>query len=152
MNPPPRSSSANRRGPKAVRKIDPTFVVERCWTLVGCLRSGVWLVRRVRCELGEPTSVRFDGAWVLDREERRHDVQGFYHTHPSGLPRPSARDVRTMRAWCGAFGKPLLCVIESPQGVAAFRFDDDASSAMPLERLQTFPRGVMVAVESEQVR
>lgn len=132
---------------KVAGSADSTIVVERCWTLVGCLRFGIWLVGRVRCEIGEEASVDFDGAWVLAREERRRDVQGFYHTHPSGPPRPSQRDIRTMRAWCSAFGKPLLCVIESPLAVAAYRFERN-QAVMTQLWLQAFPRGKIVVVES----
>ena len=42
--------------------------------------------------------MRFDGAWVLDREETHGDVVGFLHTHPDGPATPSQRDVRTIRA------------------------------------------------------
>jgi proteasome lid subunit RPN8/RPN11 len=93
--------------------------------------------------------VRFDGPDVLHREEGRHDVLGFFHTHPSGPPRPSDRDVRTMRAWCSAFGKPLLCVIASPGGLAGFGFVDDASDGVPLELVEVFPHGVVIGVETD---
>jgi proteasome lid subunit RPN8/RPN11 len=93
--------------------------------------------------------VSFDGPGVLRREEGRNDVLGFFHTHPGGPPLPSARDVRTMRAWCSAFGKPLLCVIASPEGLAGFRFDDDSSEGIPLVEVQSFPRGVVIGVESD---
>ena len=114
---------------------------EECWTLVGRRRGRFWLGRRVRHSRGEPASVQFDGLWVLRREEKQRDVLGFFHTHPGGPPAPSARDIRTMRAWCSAFGKPLLCVIVSPEGVGAFRFDDDASEGVKLELVEMFPRG-----------
>jgi proteasome lid subunit RPN8/RPN11 len=91
--------------------------------------------------------VRFDGLWVLAREEDRGDVIGFYHTHPDGPARPSRRDVRTMRAWCSAFGKPLLCVIASPAGIDGYCFDDDSSEGVPLAVVEVFHRGVVVGVE-----
>jgi proteasome lid subunit RPN8/RPN11 len=125
-----------------------TPVVELCWTLVGQRRGRVWLARRVRRSAGARTSVPFDGPWVLRREETRRDVIGFLHTHPDGPARPSARDVRTMRAWCSAFGKPLLCVIASPDGVTAFRFDDHQSEGVPLDGVEIFPRGVLIGVEA----
>jgi proteasome lid subunit RPN8/RPN11 len=93
--------------------------------------------------------VRFDGAGVLRREEARGDVLGFFHTHPDGAPSPSARDVRTMRAWCSSFGKPLLCVIASPEGLAGYRFDDDGSIGVALDSVVVFPRGVVIGVESD---
>jgi proteasome lid subunit RPN8/RPN11 len=93
--------------------------------------------------------VQFDGPWVLEREERRHDVIGFLHTHPDGPPSPSRRDVRTMRAWCSAFGKPLLCLIASPNGVRGYRFDDDESEGVGLALVETFPRGVLIGVDAD---
>jgi proteasome lid subunit RPN8/RPN11 len=121
--------------------------LEECWTLVGARRGRVWLARRARPSVGRPASVAFDGAWVLDREERRGDVVGFLHTHPCGFPRPSLRDVRTMRAWCGAFGKPLMCVIASGRRVAAYRFDDDEAEAAAPAAVELFPRGVVIVVD-----
>jgi proteasome lid subunit RPN8/RPN11 len=91
--------------------------------------------------------VRFDGRWVLEREERRGDVLGFLHTHPDGHAYPSTRDVRTMRAWCSAFGKPLLCLIASAEGVRGFRFDDDESKGVELATVEIFPRGVVIGVD-----
>ena len=55
---------------------------------------------------------------VLAREEAHGDVHGFLHTHPVGSPAPSQRDLRTMRAWTAAFGKPLLCLITARRGTA----------------------------------
>jgi proteasome lid subunit RPN8/RPN11 len=124
-------------------------VVEQYWTLVGTRRGQIWYARRIHHHSGAPVSVRFDGLSVLHREEKRHDVVGFFHTHPGGLPRPSTRDVRTMRAWCSSFGKPLLSVIQSPEGVAGFRFDDDVSDGIPLAILEVFSRNVIIGVESD---
>ena len=121
--------------------------VEQYWTLLGQRRGRVWFLRRVHRQAGEPASVAFDAQRVLGREERRGDVFGFFHTHPSGPPQPSRRDVRTMRAWCSSFGKPLLCVIASPAGVAAYRFDTDESDGVPVQLIELFPRGVVIGVE-----
>ncbi|HEY7356304.1 MAG TPA: Mov34/MPN/PAD-1 family protein, partial [Ktedonobacterales bacterium] len=73
-------------------------------------RSGLaWLMRSQRPAPGAPASVEADWHWALEREERCGDVLGFYHTHPPAAGAvPSERDALTMRAWCGAFGKPLL--------------------------------------------
>lgn len=122
---------------------------ERCWTLIGQRRGRIWFARRVRPTAGEFASVRFDGSWVLHREETRGDVIGFYHTHPDGPPTPSNRDLRTMRAWCSSFGKPLLCCIESPQGIAGYRFDGDDSNGVPMKWIELFPRGVIIGVDSD---
>jgi proteasome lid subunit RPN8/RPN11 len=121
--------------------------VERCWTLVGQRRGRIWLARRVRPRTGERTRVDFDGLWVLQREEHRGDVVGFLHTHPDGPDSPSLRDVRTMRAWCGAFGKPLLCLIHSPAGVRGFSFASGDADAKELSLVELFPRGVVIGVE-----
>jgi proteasome lid subunit RPN8/RPN11 len=92
--------------------------------------------------------VRFDGDRVLRREERRGDVAGFLHTHPGMAAVPSVRDLRTMRAWCSCFGKPLLCVIAGGDGVRGYRFDDDTSDGVELDLVQLFPGGVIVGVEA----
>lgn len=124
-------------------------VVERCWILVGQRRGRVWFGRRLRESKGDRASVRFDGAWVLQREESRADVLGFWHTHPDGPVEPSTRDVRTMRSWCGAFGKPLLCLIASPTGLRGYRFDDHRSDGVELAAMEVFPRGVVIGVEAD---
>jgi proteasome lid subunit RPN8/RPN11 len=124
-------------------------VVEQCWTLLGRHRGRIWLCRRVHYSSGERASVRFDGAWVLKQEEQHGDVAGFLHTHPDGTASPSGRDVRTMRAWCSAFGKPLLCLIASPDGVRGFRFDDHESPGEALELVEMFPRGVVIGVDAD---
>jgi proteasome lid subunit RPN8/RPN11 len=121
--------------------------IELCWTLLGQHRGRIWCARRDQRALGEPYLVRFDGGRALRREERQHDVVGFWHTHP-GMPAwPSNRDVRTMRAWTSCFGKPLLCVIAGADGLRGYRFDDDASAGVEMELVQAFPRGVIVAVD-----
>jgi proteasome lid subunit RPN8/RPN11 len=124
-------------------------VAEQCWTLLGQHRGRIWYCRRVRHTSGERASVRFDGAWVLGREEAHGDVVGFLHTHPDGPAAPSQRDVRTMRAWCSAFGKPLLCVIAAPEGVRGYRFDDDKSDGKELGIVEMFPRGAVIGVDAD---
>lgn len=123
------------------------LVVEKCWTLVGQRKGRFWYARRSRPTRGEPTSVEFDGNWALEREESKGDVVGFYHTHPCGPPEPSVRDLKTMRAWAGSFGKSLLCLIESDNELAAYRFDDDQSAGI-LVSCQLFPRGVVLAFDN----
>jgi len=124
-------------------------VAEQCWSLLGKRRGRIWYCRRVRHSSGERASVRFDGVWVLQREETHGDVVGFLHTHPDGPAAPSNRDLRTMRAWCSAFGKPLLCVIASPATLCGFRFDDDESPGIALGVVEMFPRGVMIGVDAD---
>jgi proteasome lid subunit RPN8/RPN11 len=86
--------------------------------------------------------------WTLKREEKQHDVLGFLHTHPDGPPSPSMRDVRTMRAWCSSFGKPLLCLIQSPEGLKGYCFAADESEGAELEVVELFPRGIVIVVEA----
>lgn len=125
------------------------LVAEQCWTLLGQHRGRIWYCRRVRHSRGERTSVRFDAVWVLGHEETHGDVVGFLHTHPDGPAAPSPRDVRTMRAWCSAFGKPLLCLIAAPDEVRGYRFDDDASVGTALSLIEMFPRGVVIGVDAD---
>jgi hypothetical protein len=125
------------------------LVCEQSWVLTGQRRGPVWYARRSGRSVGQVASVEFDGLSVLDREERRHDVIGFFHTHPAMPATPSRRDVDTMRAWVGAFGKPLLCVIEGIDGVHGYRFDNDGSSGERLFIVEHFPLGVMIAVDAD---
>ena len=124
-------------------------VVEECWMLLGQHQGRIWLCRRARRSSGDRVSVRFDGAWALKREEKHGDVVGFFHTHPDGPASTSTRDVRTMRAWCSAFGKPLLCLIASPRGVHGYRSDGDDSVGKRLELVEVFPRGVVIGVDGD---
>ncbi len=128
------------------------LIVERCWTLIGRRQENFWYARRMRPTRGQPASVRFDAAWALRREETKGDVVGFYHTHPSGRPDPSMRDLKTMRAWAGSFGKPLLCLIESDGQVAAYRFDDDDSEGTLITACQRMPRGIVLAFDEGDSR
>jgi len=123
------------------------IVVERCWILLGRRQGAFWHARRRRPTSGEPATVAFDGRWLLEREEQHADVVGFYHTHPSGLPRPSQRDLRTMQAWVSSFGKPLLCLIESDGQLAAYRFDDDRSRGTLLPACERIPPSLVVAYD-----
>ena len=88
--------------------------VETSSFLTGRNKGRLWICHPHFLSTGSPTAVEFDWAVVIDREERYGDVMGFYHTHPSGLTKPSRRDIRTMRAWCDCLGKCLLCIIGIP--------------------------------------
>lgn len=114
---------------------------------MGRRQGPFWYARRMRPARGEPASVGFDGAWALGREEAKGDVVGFYHTHPSGSSDPSERDLKTMRAWAGSFGKPLLCLIESDTQLAAYRFDNDESDGVRITACQLLPRCIVVAFD-----
>ncbi len=54
-----------------------------------------------------------------------------------------------MRAWCSSFGEPLPCVIASPEGIAGYRFDDDASTGVAVGLVEVFARGVVIGVEHD---
>lgn len=122
-------------------------IVERCWVLLGRRQAPFWYARRQRPTLGDIARVEFDPAWVLNREETKGDVVGFYHTHPKGSPKVSRRDVKTMRGWVECFGKPLLCVIESGAQLTVYRFDNDHPRGQPLSACELFPRGVVIAFD-----
>jgi hypothetical protein len=96
---------------------------------------------------GDPASVAFDAEWVLVREESQADVVGFYHTHPSGMRSPSQRDHRTMWAWVGSFGKPLLCLIETDGVVTAYVYRDDQSKPAEIANCELLPRGIVLVYD-----
>jgi hypothetical protein len=78
---------------------------------------------------------------------RHREIDRFARRGPAS---PSARDVRTMRAWCGAFGKPLLCLIATPEhDVLGYRFDDSESTGEMLELVELFPRDVVIGVDAD---
>ena len=60
---------------------------ERCWTLVGAhdRDKGTFLVSTVQERAGSEAQVEADWAWSLRREEEEGDVQGFFHTHLTGV-------------------------------------------------------------------
>ncbi len=116
------------------------------YLLVGQRRGRIWHGRLVRRVEGGPASVELDWAVILEREERRGDVLGFYHSHPPGAEAPSERDVRTMRAWMSCLGKPLLCVIESGPALRGYLFATDKDPGTPLAEVQRFPRNVIIGV------
>jgi hypothetical protein len=124
-------------------------VNEESAVLIGHRRGRIWHGRLRQRQVGSPASVEFDWDWVLRREERSRDVLGFYHTHPAGIATPSQRDVRTMRAWVSCLGKPLLCIIESGGGLAAYVFRTDADDGELLHEVERFPRQVIVGIGRE---
>jgi proteasome lid subunit RPN8/RPN11 len=124
-------------------------VCEQSWVLIGQHRGRVWHAKKIARAIGAPASVDFDGPGVLAREEARGDVVGFLHTHPTFAARPSERDVKTMRAWVSAFGKPLICLIDGTDGLHGYRFDDDESGGIRLETVEVFARGVVIGVDAD---
>ena len=119
---------------------------EESGVLVGSRRGDVWLGRLRKRRHGGPASVDIDWAWILEREEGRGDVIGFWHTHPFGLDGPSRRDVRTMRAWVSCLGKPLLCLIQTEDILAAYCFQTAEDPGRRLAEAQRFERGVVVVI------
>jgi proteasome lid subunit RPN8/RPN11 len=98
---------------------------EQCWILFGQVDRKLWWGRKHRRSSGGPVQVAFDPKFVTEREELHGDVVGMIHTHPNMLAEPSARDVRTMQAWCDSLGKMLVCCIVGNGGTRAFWFDPD---------------------------
>jgi len=126
---------------------EPAAGREQCWILLGERRGALCLAKRVNLSVGSSTQVEFNAAWVIRREEDEGDIVGFLHTHPSGALEPSQRDVDTMRAWASCLGKPLLCLIAGSNAEAraydrgslqGYRFDDDASLALPIVSCELF--------------
>lgn len=121
-------------------------VNEECYLILGQKRDKVWAGRMIMRSEGTPTSVSFDWAQVLVREETFGDVLGFYHTHPSSAPLPSWRDVRTMKAWATCFGKPLLCAIQSGELLAGYLFEPNGQ-CKPVARIKRLKHNILIAVE-----
>lgn len=96
---------------------------EIAYVLIGEIKDGIVLARMMWKTRGTETSVLFDGAKVLEREEKHGDLVGFYHTHPEGFTQPSKRDDDTMISWSFCFGKPLLCVVGTSVGLRAWVYD-----------------------------
>lgn len=117
-------------------------MTEQCWALIGSYdqERRLWKLRLSRQTTGRPASVEADWRWALAREEEHGDLAGFAHTHPVGAgTTPSARDKKTMRAWCSALGKPLLCLIgegEKLVNPASYVFDDDQSNGRPTKAVE----------------
>jgi proteasome lid subunit RPN8/RPN11 len=119
-------------------------VVETAFVLVGEVKEELLFARMVWRSSGTESSVLFDGQKVLTREELRGDVVGFYHTHPEGFRTPSARDRDTMFAWSFCFGKPLLCVIGTGEGLRAWVFDAGDQSSDEVKAV-LFKHGFLIA-------
>lgn len=125
---------------------------EESLVLTGRRSGAVWLARGHRAVRGEASRVEADWRWALEREERRGDVLGFFHTHPPGTgTAPSPRDIRTMQAWCGALGKPLLCVIACAGETQSTIFQSDEHAGRDLPITECFGRNVWVIVDASEM-
>jgi hypothetical protein len=101
------------------------FDNEICYVLIGKKSDNFWVAKKLYQGSGTPVSVNFDAEYVLNHEEKKGNVLGFYHTHPGMIAYPSGRDFRTMNAWTNCFGKPLVCLIEGIDGLKGYWFIDD---------------------------
>lgn len=93
---------------------------EICYIMLGKKKPYYVRGKLVKKTIGNVGSVVFDWQWALNREEKRGDIIGFWHTHPDGSLKPSKRDIKTMQAWVSCFGKPLLCVIQDSRYKTAY--------------------------------
>ena len=131
-----------------IRGLSDLMEHERCWTLVGTCESGVWHAAKRRRISGKLASVVVDWEWTLKREERRGDVIGFAHTHPSGTGMmPSERDIRTLRAWRIALGKPLLMLIEDGASIAGYVLHNDDGELKPVASITRDVQGALIIHE-----
>ncbi|MBX9668702.1 MAG: Mov34/MPN/PAD-1 family protein [Candidatus Obscuribacterales bacterium] len=117
------------------------------YILLGEKINGIWHAKMTWRRTGSPVSVDFDWQKVMDREETRGDVVGFFHTHPKGLNSPSARDKKTMNAWSTCFGKPLLCLIDDGHGTYGWIYNAQDETVSTVNKTAIFRRKVVVAVE-----
>jgi proteasome lid subunit RPN8/RPN11 len=120
-----------------------TQIAEYCWILTGAQdEMSIWRFRRRQRSAGEVASVEAAWEWALRREERYGDVIGFFHTHPRGAGvQPSSRDIRTMRVWCRALGKPLLCVIAEGRILNGYMFFDADEQPEQVENINKEKQG-----------
>lgn len=115
---------------------------EECAVLVGVCVDEVWLVSRQEPVSGSAAAVEAHWAWALRREEICGDVMGFWHTHPPGASAgPSERDIRTMRAWCSALGKPLLCLIAEGEALGGHVFEGDEAAGKRVSMIEAIAPG-----------
>ncbi len=121
---------------------------EIAYVLAGESRDGILLAKMLWKSKGSETSVQFDWKRVLEREESKGDLVGFFHTHPDGFTNASQRDDQTMESWSFCFGKPLLCVIGTSAGLRAWIYDasSGALKIKEIKDLRVFRNNFLVAI------
>ena len=126
---------------------------EHCWVLLGKADGDLWHGNMHQMTVGAPCSVAFDPNWVLEREEKKNDVVGFLHTHPTFIAHPSSRDDATMWGMVCSFGKPMVCGIRGTDGLRAWWYKDDESPAeeFQVRQLGTFLFGVTPELYKDDV-
>jgi hypothetical protein len=117
---------------------------ESCWALVGSEdEPGTWKLKRRKKTTGCAANVETQWAWALAREEQSGDVYGFFHTHPAkARVELSETDRHTMQAWSLAFGKAMVCVIQTSNQISATLFEDSESAGKGLRVVSMEKGGV----------
>jgi len=121
---------------------------ENCWILLGGWREDLWWGKRTKPTEGQPCSVRFNPKYVMEREEKYHDIVGFIHTHPGMTAHYSSIDDATMKAWVFSFGKPLVCCIIGTDGLRAWWYLNDEDP--PVEYQAKSLRGIVFGLVPEE--
>lgn len=121
---------------------------ENCWILLGGWREDLWWGKRTKPTEGQPCMVRFNPKYVMEREEKYHDVIGFIHTHPGMSAHYSSIDDATMKAWVFSFGKPLVCCIIGTDGLRAWWYLNDEDP--PVEYQAKSLRGIVFGLTPEE--
>jgi proteasome lid subunit RPN8/RPN11 len=120
---------------------------EVAYILIGETTGGVWHARMQWRSTGRPASVEFDWQRVMQREEWRGDVVGYFHTHPHGFTSPSSRDDKTMYTWSTCFGKRLLCLIDDGDGTKGWVYDSASEGRTEVSQARRFRNDWIVVIE-----
>ena len=123
---------------------------EKSLICTGGIDGSLWYGHLSHLSEGNPGSVGFPYKWVMEREESKHDVNGFWHTHPGMSATPSLRDYATMHQWVMCFGKPLMCLIEGVDGLKAYLFYDDESPAIQCRTVKQFGQLIVVVLPDKK--
>ena len=124
---------------------------EQSWICTGGITGRLWYGYLSHQSEGTPGSVNFPYKWVIEREETKHDVNGFKHTHPGFSAVPSLRDMATFHQWVMSFGKPLMCLIEGIDGLKAYLFYDDESNCIRCKTVKQFGQLIVVLLPPKRL-